>query len=287
MITLENETASATIRSFGAELTSLFNKYTGLEYIWQAGKEWPKSSPVLFPVVGSLKNGSYIYDGNSYPLDRHGFARTREFKVEYVDETTAVFVLVSDDETLKIYPFPFELKIIYTLIGGELKVVYEVTNTGNSDIYFSLGAHPAFKVPLNDAYAYKDYYLEFSKTETIERWMLNDGLLGVSSVPFLNNENILPLKKELFADDAIVLKNLFSNRISIKNNKDEHGMHFNFSGYPYFGIWAAKGADFVCLEPWMGITDNMGSSGKLEEKEGILKLAHGDNFTCSWFVISF
>ncbi|MEP7263302.1 MAG: aldose 1-epimerase family protein [Bacteroidota bacterium] len=283
-ISLENDHVIVSLQSFGGELTSVLNKETGLEYIWQAGKEWPKHSPVLFPIVGSLKEGSYIYHDKSYSLDRHGFARTRDFEVLEQNESSVSFILKSDAATLDVFPFPFELIITYIIKENKLEVQYKVINTGEDEMYFSIGAHPAFKVPLNDAHAYDDYYLEFNKTETAGRWPLNNGLLENETVNFFNGNKTLPLKKELFATDALVFENLFSDCISIKNNKDEHGLDFHFSNYPYFGIWAAANADFVCLEPWYGVTDSVSSDRKLMTKNGINKLEKNTFFTCSWSI---
>lgn len=284
MITITNNIITAKIKTHGAELCSLINNKTGLEYIWQAGKEWPKHSPVLFPIVGSLKDGSFIYSDKEYALDRHGFARTRNFKLMEQNENNVSFILKSDDETLKVFPFPFELIIAYIIKENKLEVNYKVINKGSSEMYFSIGAHPAFKVPLNDAHSYGDCYLKFNKTETAGRWPLNNGLLEKEPVNFFNGDDILPLKKELFATDALVFKNLSSGCISIKNEKDEHGLDFHFSDYPYFGIWAAPNADFVCLEPWHGVTDSVSSDRKLMTKNGINKLEKNGFFTCEWSI---
>ncbi len=287
MITLTNEYITARIMPLGAELCSLFNKQSNLEYLWQAGTAWPKHSPVLFPIVGSLKNGKYIFNNNEFSLDRHGFARTKMFTVLNAEETIATFSLKADDDTKKNYPCNFELQITYKLIENAVKVICKVMNKGGAEMYFSIGAHPAFKVPLNEAHQYEDYYLQFNKTENAHRWPLDNGLLAVQPVEYLNNSQVLPLEKKLFATDALVFKNLASDIISIKNKKDHHGLDFHFSGYPFFGIWAAKDADFVCLEPWQGVTDSVLSDGMLEHKEGILKLNNDETFTCSWKAVCY
>jgi galactose mutarotase-like enzyme len=284
MITLSNEKITIKLKPAGAELCSIYNHKTGLEYIWQAGKEWPKHSPVLFPIVGSLKDGSFLHKGKSYPLDRHGFARTKEFKILKQEVDSVSFLLKDDEETQKVFPFQFELMITYKIAGNQVDVIYNVKNTGAEEMYFSIGAHPAFKVPLTDTHDYEDYYLEFNQQETAARWPLADGLLEQKPLPFFNDSNIVPLNKELFHSDALVFKNLKSEHIGIKNNRDDHYLDFYFKGYPFFGIWAAKNADFVCLEPWQGVTDAVDSDRMLEHKEGILKLAAYADFSCQWSV---
>jgi len=283
MILLCNGKISASIKPFGAELTSLRDKISGLEYIWQAGAEWPKHSPVLFPIVGSLKNGKYFYDDSEFALERHGFARNLHFQIGELNDSSVTFKLINDDDSVKIYPFKFELEVTYHLQENGLEVIYIVKNTDSKELLFSIGAHPAFKVPLTDEHSYDDYFLEFSEDEDASVWPLDNGLLAEKSIPFFKG-NKLPLKKSLFEKDALVFKNLKSEQISIKNVKDSHGMDFLFKGYPFFGIWAAKGADFVCLEPWHGVTDSVNASGYMKDKDGILSLQPGNFFSCSWSV---
>lgn len=280
---IENDFLKVSSKPFGAELTSIFNKKTGLEYLWQAGEKWSKHAPVLFPIVGQLKNNIYKYKGEEYHLDRHGFARTKTFELHQQQPGSIEYILKSDDDTLKAYPFYFQLKIKYELDGNTLKVIYIVTNTGSEKMFFSIGAHPAFKVPLNSNENYYDYYLEFDKEELADKWMLNNGLLDNTVKPSLNGKT-LPLKKSVFYEDALVFKKLKSEIISIKSKKHDHGLNFKFKGYPFFGIWAAKDADFVCLEPWHGVADNVESNQQFENKEGIISLEEGKNFTCNYFI---
>ena len=151
-------------------------------------------------------------------------------------------------------------------------------------MFFSIGGHPAFKVPLSAAESYDDYYLEFNKVENKERWFLNNGLLNNNSIPYLESTKILQLKKTMFYEDALVFKNLRSNIISLKSKKKNNGLNFKFYDYPYFGIWAAKDADFICLEPWHGIADNVNSDQQLSNKEGINTLAPQQTFSCSYTI---
>ncbi|MEX6688719.1 aldose 1-epimerase family protein [Danxiaibacter flavus] len=282
--TIENDILQVVISAKGAEIQSIINKDFGIEYMWSGdSKFWGKKSPVLFPVVGGLKENKYSFNGKTFELGRHGFARDMTFVVTAQDETSVTFGIQSGEETHIRYPFDFRFFITYTLQGSMLRVAYSVHNTGNEKIYFSVGGHPAFAVPLVINTTFEDYYLQFSSVENAGKWPLSgDGLIEEKPVPFLENTDELALQKELFYEDALVFKNLQSNRISLLSNKTSHGLVLQFDGFPYMGIWSAKNADFVCIEPWCGIADSVNASGKLEEKEGINSLAAGETFAREW-----
>ena len=205
--------------------------------------------------------------------------------MEKHNENSATFLLTHDENTRKIYPFKFEFRLIYALENNTLNVTYSVKNIGENKMYFSVGGHPAFSVPLAKNTTYHDYYLEFNKTETFKRWGLTtEGLIKTQPFDFLIDTNKLPLTKTLFYDDAIVFKNLESTSITLKSDKTNHQLKFDFEGFPYLGIWAAKDADFVCLEPWCGIADSENHTQELTEKEGIICLDLGENFERTWRV---
>lgn len=286
MYQLSNEFLQVSIASKGAELQSIYHTGTKLEYMWSADPAfWGKKSPVLFPIVGGLKNNSYQYQGNTYSLNRHGFARDRDFTVTANSRNSITFTLEADAESLKVYPFQFRFSVIYTLEQNKLIVTYQVENNGNDSLYFSVGGHPAFAVPLVPGTAYTDYQLLFSEKETVGKWPLSaTGLIEKAPVPFLENTNTLPLTKELFYGDALVFKNLQSTSISIVSDKTAHGLKLQFDGFPYMGIWSFKDADFVCIEPWCGIADSVDASGDITQKEGIHSLSPNEQFTRSWSV---
>ena len=288
MQTIQNEALTVTINSKGAELDSIYHRQHRLEYLWNADPAyWAKKSPVLFPIIGALKEGSYLYRNKSYQLGRHGFARESQFTATEQAADAVTFSLESDGHTLQQFPFHFRLGIRYALTGSSLGVTYSVENTGEDDMYFSVGGHPAFKVPL-DGTDYNQYYLEFDKPENAGRWPLADGgLIGAAPLPFLQNSTRLPLTRELFYEDALVFKHLASGKLSLKSAAGPHGVEMDFTGFPYLGIWAAKNADFVCLEPWCGIADSVQASGQLPEKEGINHLAAGGSFSRTWTVRMF
>lgn len=288
MITLQNETLTAVIANKGAELQQLKNNHTGINYLWSGDAAyWGKYSPVLFPIVGGLKNDLYFYNGHEYKLPRHGFARDRDFSVEQISSSEAVFSLKDDEHTREVYPFSFALRIRYQLNQNWLACTYEVYNSGDNSLLFSVGAHPAFAVPLKNNLQYSDYYLEFNKPENLERWKLLNGLVSNHAVAMATENNRLPLQAALFYEDAIVLKGLNSNCITLATAKDEHGLNFYFTDFPFFGIWAAKDAPFVCLEPWCGVADSVNHNQQLENKEGINLLQPGHHFSRTWSVECF
>lgn len=273
-IIIENENIRASINPLGAELVSLLKLDDHTEYMWDANPAfWGKTSPVLFPIVGGLKNDTYIFEGKEYKLPRHGFARTMLFEVESQTENSAVFLLKNNQETKKVYPFEFELRLIYTVSGNQLELKYEVRNPSEKPLWFSVGGHPAFKCPIENGLSYDDYFLEFDQPENFERWPLNsEGLVLDSPIEISKNTNKLMLAKELFYDDALVFKHLKSDCVILKSKKSSKTLKFTFKNFPYLGIWAAKNADFVCIEPWCGIADSADTNQNLETKEGIISL---------------
>ncbi len=251
LFSIRNNKLSVAISSKGAELQSIINKDFGLEYMWEGDpKFWGKKSPVLFPVVGELRNNSYYYKGKTYQLSRHGFAREMEFMVTEQKENEITFTVDSNEETQKKYPFEFRFSLRYLLQNNELSVTFSVNNTGNKNLFFSVGAHPAFKVPLVSETTFEDYYLQFDGVENIKRWPLSPGgLIADDTIPVLENTDKLQLNKSLFYQDALVFKHIESKSVSILSDKTPHGLTVNFNGFPYLGLWSAKDANFVCIEP--------------------------------------
>ncbi|MEP7279045.1 MAG: aldose 1-epimerase family protein [Bacteroidota bacterium] len=289
MFTIENAHLRVVAGSRGAELHSIFNKKAGLEYLWNGDPAfWAKQSPVLFPVIGALKNDGYFFNGQKYQLGRHGFARESEFSVSAHNGDALVFTLESSPATLAKYPFVFKFDIGYSLTETSLQVNYQISNTGGTPLYFSVGGHPAFRIPLVAGRSYSDYYLEFNHPEHAGRWPISkDGLIETVPVVLFNGTSRLPLTKELFQQDALVFKGLASNSVELKSDQDAHGLSFDFTGFPYLGIWAAKNADFVCIEPWCGIADSVDSDRQLVNKEGIHVLQAAKTFERTWSVTLF
>lgn len=285
-VVIENEHLRAGIKARGAELFTVFNKNTELEYMWSGDpRYWGKTSPVLFPIVGTLKDNLYVLDDHTYHLDRHGFAREMPFEATLVRKDSVTFVLESNESLKTKYPFDFKLSLEYTLADDFLSVNYHVQNKGNTSMYFSIGGHPAFKSPLVEGTAYEDHLLQFGNTENTGRWPITSGgLIESNPVPFLENSDTIRLTKNLFREDALVLKQLRSNVVSLKSTAHPHGLDFHFGGFPFLGIWAARNADFVCIEPWCGIADSVTHNQQLVSKEGIERLGTGEQWSREWKV---
>ncbi|KIO76116.1 aldose epimerase [Pedobacter lusitanus] len=285
MILLENEHIKVAVAAKGAEMQHIISKQTNLEYLWKGDSAyWGKFSPVLFPVVGGLKNNTYSIGDQSYQLPRHGFARDLEFEVQQINEQEALFTLSNNSETLKVYPFEFRFSLRYKLSGASVSCTYEVHNPGVKDLLFSVGGHPAFAVPLTSDTVYEDYYLDFSQDEALHVHEIEDNLISDKTVVIQLNERKLNLQHDLFYNDALVMKDLNSKSIQLRNTKNQHGLTFRFIDFPFFGIWAAKDADFVCLEPWCGIADGIHHNQQLSDKEGIQSLSPGLDWKRSWAV---
>ncbi|MEO5908611.1 MAG: aldose 1-epimerase family protein [Ginsengibacter sp.] len=281
MIQLKNDHLVITINEKGAELQSV--KLNNLEYLWQADRVyWGKHAPVLFPIVGELKDGKYIFDNKEYHLSRHGFARDKMFEAKQTGDSSAIFTLQSNEETLAVYPFQFIFRIQYEIKQNALYCTYIVQNVNEEDMYFSVGGHPAFRVRLNDSLSYTEYTLAFEKDSTLKRFLLINGLTNGTSETIILVDKKLHLKSSMFYNDSIVLKHINSNQVKLYSDKDPHGVKFMFKGFPYFGIWSAKDAPFICLEPWCGIADNIQHDYQLKNKEGINQLAAGATWKRTW-----
>lgn len=256
---------SATINHKGAELISLQSLTTKREYIWEGNPDfWGKHSPILFPIVGTLKNNSYQYKDKTYSLFRHGFVRDFDFNIVTQEKDKVVFSLQNSIETFKIYPFQFELQLIYTLKKTELIVTYKVFNNSFETMPFSIGGHPAFA--LNGKF--EDYTIQFESGEKLMSYALENDLLSDKKQSIQLKNNQLPLTYSLFEKDALVFKSLQSKQVQILENKTPI-LNFKFNDFPNFGIWTKLNAPFICLEPWSGYADTTSANGNILEKEGI------------------
>lgn len=271
--TLSNSILTAQINHLGAELFSLKNK-SNTEYIWEGNSEfWSKHSPVLFPIVGTLKNNTYQYQNQQYHLSRHGFAREMAFFLLEKTEISATFSIVSNAETLKVYPFDFELQIIYTLLENSLQIEYKVINHGVTKMPFSIGAHPAFTLPNG----FENYSLEFQENEDLHYYLLENDLIANKTKKLEIKNKKLALNYDLFANDALIFKNLSSRSVTILENSTPI-IKVDFEDFPSLGLWTKVNAPFLCIEPWLGYSDTCESSGNIFEKEGILILEKNGTF---------
>lgn len=270
---INNSFLEVKVNSLGAELISLLTS-DGTELLWQASKDiWSRFAPVLFPIVGRLKNNSYAYNESNYVLSQHGFARDKEFVLIEQSNSCLKFELTADEATLELFPFHFSLIIAYTLKDNTLDVSYKIFNPDNKELLFSIGAHPGFSTMRFSDENIHDYYLEIDGLTRLTAERLQDGLLSGSTYNIDLDKGVMPLSIELFNNDALVFKNNQINSIRLKSKKSKDIIEMICKDWPYFGIWTKKGCDkFVCLEPWYGITDTTNSKGELQSKEGIIKL---------------
>jgi galactose mutarotase-like enzyme len=288
MVSISNHALTASFSTKGAELQSLTDKNTATNFLWSGdAAHWGKFSPVLFPIVGALKDDTYFYEGVSYSLPRHGFARDMTFAYEKIAENEVVFKISHTEHTLKIFPFEFHLALRYKLIDATLHCTYEVENPSAKNLWFSIGAHPAFAVPINNEGTYTDYFLHFNNDEKLTFHHISGNLITQNTSELFLEDGNLKLNYSLFYNDALVFKTLKSDAISLLHTKNKRGLKFSFKDFPYFGIWAAKDANFVCLEPWCGIADGIDHHQELTQKEGMNCLAPNEQWQRTWSVTCF
>ncbi|MEM9984079.1 MAG: aldose 1-epimerase family protein [Bacteroidota bacterium] len=267
----------------GAELASVIRQSDQTEYLWQADPTyWGRHAPVLFPIVGRLKDDTYHAQGKSFSMKQHGLARNQMFVLSDSGDHHLQFTLESNKDTMAQYPYPFKLHITYTLRGNEVEVAYRVENLGMEPMPFSIGAHPAFNCPLTPGESFTDYYLQFEQQENCPRHLLKDGLYTGETEPLLADQDVIPLTEELFAKDALVLHQPESRWVALKAKQSERAVRISLTGFPYLGLWTKPGAPFVCLEPWQGLADYENHNGDIKEKAGIIILMPGQTHRASY-----
>ena len=284
MITLKNEWLKVEISETGAEYQSILRLDTGLEYLWQGDPAWwNRRSPILFPIVGRLKDGTYTYQGKEYALGGHGFARDMIFTVVEQSDTQVKLQLCSNEATRAVYPFDFELYVIYTLEGKGVTCDYEVVNCTDGDMYFSIGAHPGIRLPLLPDESWADYVIRFSEKETKETWCFRDGGMQWKTEPCLVDTDTLEITPHMFDQDAIILKGLASTQVSFEGRTNGHRVTCEFSRYPTIAFWsAAPNAPFICMEPWCGHADMVDHDGDLTRKQDIEHLEKDGRFSVGY-----
>jgi len=273
--TIANGYLSATVRSNGAELCSLQDA-TGQEMLWQAGPEWPRHAPVLFPIVGELRDQTLRVDGHDYRIGRHGFARDRGFAWGARTATSCRLVLHDDPQTRAMFPFGFRLSLDYTLTDDALEVTYTIANTGAAVLPCSAGAHPAFRWPLADGADKSDHVLEFEVEEPEPIWRLDrNGLLLPNPAPTPVIGNRLSLDPDLFDADAIVMQRPRSRSLRYAA-PGAPTIEVSWEGFRDLGIWSKPGADFLCIEPWYGTASPADFDGAFRDKPGLMLIPPGD-----------
>ena len=275
---LKNDRIEIAILNKGAELCSVQKNQK--EFIWNANpKFWTKHSPILFPIVGTLKNNLYHINNFSYNMCRHGFARDLNFDLVSDTADGLLFELNSCAETFQVYPFQFSLQIKYQIKCNELFVTFIIENKNNFDMPFSIGAHPAFSLPNN----FTKYSLLFESDDFLKCAVLENDLIGNDSYEISLVKNTLPLKYDLFENDALIFKSLNSRRVTILDDQKPY-LTVDFLDFESLGIWTKNDAPFVCIEPWNGYADSVDADGDFYKKEGIKIIGSHETFQCQYSV---
>lgn len=275
---------------YGAELVSF--KINGEEKVHQ-GKNctdengriyWKRHWPVLFPTVGKCKKNQTIINGRTYEMQQHGFARDMEFEPLTKLDNFHSYVFKSDKKLIDKYPYEFSLTVTYRTDENKLTTIYKVINEGDTDMPFGIGGHPAFKID-REQLDKGNYYLEFEEEEDkIHFLYLVDGLIGTEYAKnIIQNQKTIPLDIHSFDNDAIIMKGLKSNKVSLKNN-GKTILTMDFTGFPYLAVWTKPKAPFICIEPWMTTADNVNGSGVFRQKTDILLLPPKQEYECKYTV---
>ena len=281
---LSNSYVTIQVDSMGAELKSFKRTDTDTEYMWEGDPAyWKRTSPVLFPIVGSLRDGSYLLDGKRYPMGQHGFARDMEFQLKSQDSQEIWFCLESGPQTLEKYPYRFLLEIGYRLQDNSLIVKWKVSNPADTELYFSIGGHPAFRCPISKGDNQEDYKIWFDTEGKITAGILKDGLMSKEQAVYPLQDSCLQVTGHLFDKDALIIEKHQAHKVALVKPDGSHYLTVSFDA-PLFGIWSPPGkkAPFICIEPWYGRCDAQDFAGIWQEREWGQCLAAGKTFEASY-----
>lgn len=288
MVELSNQYLTVNLHPKGAEIISIVGNQDHINYMWKRDAcQWANSAPILFPIVGAIKNDTCCIDGKEYHMTQHGFARHNEFEIKNQSQTEVTFTLVSNDEIIKQYPFLFELNVTYKLVENTLTCFINVKNKDHQTIYFQVGGHPAFACPFMENESSNDYYVEFSEYETRNQKVIDVAKRGMSHVqlPFFDHEKRFFVRQQLFNNDAIVIKDFKSENISIKSLNHQKSIVFHMQGFDHVGLWTAKHVGgLLAIEPWVGHADYVDFDGEFKEKESCVALDTDKEFNVQFAV---
>lgn len=284
IVEIYNPYLKVKVNTLGGELYSIRDYGYG-EYLWQGDQAyWGQRAPNLFPYVGRLTEGKYRYEGKEYRMGIHGFIQTYEMQICRQEQDSLTLKAVSAPWTMEQYPFPFEYYITYSLRFRRVTVQYRVVNTGNRPMYFGIGGHPGFQVPLEDGMAFEDYFLEFEKACRPER-------IGFTETCYLNGKdssfplenNCIHLKHQLFDQDAIVLKNM-SSAVWLKSKKGRKSVKISYPDMKYLGIWhmPCTDAPYICIEPWYSLPSRQDVVEELNRQPGLIALPGNREYSNTW-----
>lgn len=282
---VENGNLRLVVSTQGAEAQSLYGIRSNLEYLWQGDpKFWSSRSPILFPIIGRVKDGKYAWRGKTYSISiPHGFAKDMNFELEVHEAARLQFLLKSSEETKKQYPFDFQFRVEYVLEGTSLDIRFRVDNTGLRSMPFAWGAHPGFRVPLEVGEKFEDYRFDFAEQESLERLLLDGVFMSGKKSPFdLKNGVSLTLQRRIFDDEAIILQNIRNRTVFLVGPDDRRRWSLRFDDFEFLAVWQPEKSDapFVSLEPWTGLPDPSDKTiSELDEKIGMKTIPPGGNAT--------
>lgn len=281
MLKIESNKLTVCIDELGAQMSSIYLKEDGTEFLWQKDPDyWKSSAPVPFPIIGKLNNMETLFDGEKYSMKSNGIIRYEIIPVVEKQDSIVEFLFTNTEDAKKMYPFDCRVKIRYELIDNKLIVTTHIMNDDNKTMYFNYAGHPGFRTPLYDNETCNDYYIEFEKNERVGVFALSDsGQLLPETVPFFENENKFFIRKDLFMKEALGFRHPVSNSVSIKSITNSHEVKLNFEGFDNLAIWSPyvqdKDLKFVCLEPWVGHSDYMGNVGEFKNRDEVASLEAG------------
>lgn len=284
---IENDIIRVTISDRGAELKSILDR-DGTEYLWQGDENsWKDQAPNIFPYVARLTEGKYYYNGKFYEMPIHGFVSGSQLKVIYHTKENIIFLLSSNPETMKMYPFIFSYLVHYKIAGKKLYIMYEVINRDNKTMYFGLGGHPGFRVPIEENLQFEDYYIEFPEKKKVYRVGISESkFVTGEDKPFLLRENkYLDLRHELFDEDAIILKNM-GKSATLKSDMGRKGITVAYPHMKYLGIWhlPKMKVDYVCIEPWTSLPSREGIIEDITKQKDLISLEESLTYTNTWSI---
>ncbi|KRK91828.1 aldose 1-epimerase family protein [Companilactobacillus futsaii] len=285
---LKNDYLTLKVNSLGAEMNSITNNEDS-EFIWQADKNvWGRHAPVLFPIVGRLKDDHYFVDGKEFNMTQHGFARDQEFSLDSQTDSKLVLSLTTSEASLEKYPYHFKLRIIYQLVKDTVQISYLVDSLEeNDDMYFSIGAHPGFSVPFDKGLKFEDYKVSIDPAETRTHIPIDNHLIDLNGEKKVENQNF-DMTRDYFVDDAVVYRLNDPAEVTIYSDKSDHKLTLDTGNAKFFGMWSTYPDDngkFMCIEPWWGLADKTDSDNNFKNKYAINKLAPKEQFE-AYFSIS-
>lgn len=286
--TIKNNMIEVVISDHGAEVQSVKGAHTGEEYMWQADPEiWGRHAPVLFPIVGRLKNDEYKYQDKTYHMGQHGFARDCDFEVENHTQESITFLLKDNEKTREMYPFKFEFRVNYNLMNNLLEENFSVVNKSDETMIFGVGGHPGFNLPVNNGEEKEDYYFDMHPSIARVKIPLKGAYLDWNNRSLASTDSFIGLSDELFKDDALIYElHGHDNKVSLRTDKSKFHINVWTRNAPYVGIWSQypNTANYVCIEPWWGIADREDADGELEHKYGMNHLEPGKEYQAGFSI---